>query len=513
VATRERLLTRRQGVAFNISKLTATDQFFNVVTTYSGGRTISYAGPTGSPSYTTAVTFASGQSTTALVTTLTKAETATITASEGTTSGPASSSLTVNAGALSTFSVTATDGSTIGTQTLGTPFNIKVTALDAGGNTVSSFDGGGNKVGITSTGTLSAGSGNTAAFINGVLASHSVTFSNSGNFTITATRNSGGSESGTSNTFTVNPPACAAPSITTQPTNQTITYGQNATFTVAASGSPTPTVQWQLNIGSGFTNMSGATSTTLVVTQPAATASGNQYRAVFTNSCTPPTATSNAATLTVNKATVTPSITASNKVYDGTTSATIASRSLSGVIGADDVTLTGGTATFNTRNVGTGKTVTAVGLALSGTTAGNYQLSSPKATTTANITAVNLTVTATAAVSRPYDGTTVAMLDFSSASLVGVIAPDVVTIDHASAAGAFADKNVGTNKPVTVTGIALSGADAGNYTVSQPAGLAANITARNLTVAATTAVSRPYDGTTVAMLDFSSGVAGRRDRA
>ena len=492
------------GVAFNISRLTATDQFFNVVTTYSGAKTISYSGPTGSPSFTTAVIFASGQATTALATTLTKAETTTITASDGATSGPASSSLTVNAGPLSTFSVTATDGSNIGTQTAGTPFNIKVTALDAGGNTVTTFDSGGNKVSITSTGTLSAGSGNTSAFINGVLASHSVTFSNSGNFTITATRNAGGSESGTSNTFTVNPPACTAPSVTTQPTNQTITYGQNATFTAAASGSPTPTVQWQLNSGLGFTNMSGATSTTLTLTQPAASANGNQYRAVFTNSCTPPTATSNAATLTVNKATVTPSVTASNKVYDGTTSATIASRSLDGVIGADDVALTGGTATFNTPNVGTGKTVTAVGLTLSGTTAGNYQLSSPTAMTTANITAVNLTVSAAAGVSRPYDGTTVAVLDFSSASLVGVIAPDVVTIDHASAVGAFADKNVGTNKPVSVTGVALTGAAAGNYTVSQPTGLTANITAKNLTVSAAAAASRPYDGTTMAVLDFSS---------
>jgi hypothetical protein len=113
------------GTPFNISKLTATDQFFNVVTTYSGAKTISYTGPGSNagfpaPSYTTAVTFASGVSTTPLATTLRKAETTTITAGDGTTTGPASSSLTVNAGSLNSFVVTNTSDGNIGTQTAGT---------------------------------------------------------------------------------------------------------------------------------------------------------------------------------------------------------------------------------------------------------------------------------------------------------------------------------------------------------------------------------------------------------
>src|SRR3954463_13048356 len=44
-----------------------------------------------------------------------------------------------------------------------------------------------------------------------------------------------------------------------------------------------------------------------------------------------------------------------------------------------------GSATFVNKNVGTGKTVTASGLTLSGAAAGNYQLSTTSATTTANI--------------------------------------------------------------------------------------------------------------------------------
>src|SRR5205085_9559436 len=104
-------------------------------------------------------------------------------------------------------------------------------------------------------------------------------------------------------------------------------------------------------------------------------------------------------------------ITANNKTYEGTTAATIASRSLTGVFGSDDVSLTGGTATFANKNVGNGKTVTAIGLSLSGTAAGNYQLSSTTATTTANITQATLTVSGMRANSKEYDGGTSAMLN------------------------------------------------------------------------------------------------------
>jgi hypothetical protein len=91
----------------------------------------------------------------------------------------------------------------------------------------------------------------------------------------------------------------AYPTITTQPANQTVTAGQTATFTAAATGSPTPTVQWQVSTDGGvtFSNVSGATSTTLSFTT-ALSQSGNRYRAVFTNSAG--TATTTAATLTVN---------------------------------------------------------------------------------------------------------------------------------------------------------------------------------------------------------------------
>jgi hypothetical protein len=91
----------------------------------------------------------------------------------------------------------------------------------------------------------------------------------------------------------------AYPTIAMQPANQTVTVGQTATFTAAATGSPTPTVQWQVSIDGGatFNNVSNATSTTLSFT--ASLSQNNyRYRAVFTNSVGP--ATTTAATLTVN---------------------------------------------------------------------------------------------------------------------------------------------------------------------------------------------------------------------
>lgn len=60
-------------------------------------------------------------------------------------------------------------------------------------------------------------------------------------------------------------------------------------------------------------------------------------------------------------------------------------RSLLGVVSGEAVTLTGGTASFDNKAAGVGKTVTATGLTLTGSDAGNYSVNAT-ATTTANIT-------------------------------------------------------------------------------------------------------------------------------
>jgi hypothetical protein len=81
------------------------------------------------------------------------------------------------------------------------------------------------------------------------------------------------------------------------------------------------------------------------------------------------------------------SITVAGKPYDGTSSAAIVTRSLTGVLPGDVVSYLGGTATFSDSNAGSW-TVTAVGLYLAGTDAGNYTVNST-ATATATISKAN----------------------------------------------------------------------------------------------------------------------------
>lgn len=95
------------------------------------------------------------------------------------------------------------------------------------------------------------------------------------------------------------PPTDVAPAITTQPASQTVLAGASVSFSAAASGTPDPTVQWQVstNGGTSFSDVAGATSATYGFTSSASD-NGKQYRAVFTNVAG--SATSNAATLTVS---------------------------------------------------------------------------------------------------------------------------------------------------------------------------------------------------------------------
>src|SRR3989449_3584537 len=133
------------------------------------------------------------------------------------------------------------------------------------------------------------------------------------------------------------------------------------------------------------------------------------------------------------------------------------------------------------------------GLSLSGADAANYTLSQPSAS--ADITAKALTVAGITASNKVYDGNTTATLNLGSAALVGVVSGDTVTLNSGSAAGAFASKTTGTAKTVTVSGLTMSGADAANYTLTQPS-TSADITAKPPTASGITANNKDYDGTT-----------------
>jgi hypothetical protein len=191
---------------------------------------------------------------------------------------------------------------------------------------------------------------------------------------------------------------------------------------------------------------------------------------------------------------VTGSFTAESKVYDGGTSATVLTRLPGAVIEGDSVSLIGGTATFDTKNVGVDKTVTLTGASLSGDDASNYMLDGVD-TTTADITPKSLLVTGITAESKVYDGTTVAILDFDSPALDGVLEGENVTLDTTLAIGAFASKNVGL-QDVTIGGLTLGGDDAGNYMLSETT-TTAEITVLHVT-GSFTVENKIYDGGTSA---------------
>src|SRR5439155_26282259 len=123
-----------------------------------------------------------------------------------------------------------------------------------------------------------------------------------------------------------------------------------------------------------------------------------QYHAVFTNSCAPGTATSTAATLTVNAKGLTASIINDpTRPYNGNTSATLTSAnfSLTGLVGTDNFTVTQTVGTYNSKDVATANTVTAnlssgdFTPAL-GTSASNYSFPT-SASGAAHITTTNAT--------------------------------------------------------------------------------------------------------------------------
>ena len=124
---------------------------------------------------------------------------------------------------------------------------------------------------------------------------------------------------------------------------------------------------------------------------------------------------------------------------------------------------------------------------------GHYPIwinTSKRTTTTANITARSLTVTATG-INKVYDGNATATVTLGSTGLVG---GDNVTLAYTSATFT-AGKAVGNAKAVSVTGISISGGtDAGNYTVANTtASTTANITALDIT-GSFTASDKVYDG-------------------
>lgn len=228
----------------------------------------------------------------------------------------------------------------------------------------------------------------------------------------------------------------------------------------------------------GFT-LSDATSNELVITQPALTIAG--------------------------------SFTANGKVYDGTTAATgnTSGLTLVGVNGGDQVTIASATMAYQSNSVGPAKTVVLTAVTLGGANAAQYSVSLTGApTATAAITAKGLTISGLMANNKTYDGTTSATLA-GTASYGGLVNGESFAATGTPIAS-FGTPGVGVSKAVTVTGYTAPSA---NYTVTQPAGLTANVTAKSLTIGGSfTAADKVADGSAAATIVTNSltlpGVVG-----
>ena len=190
-------------------------------------------------------------------------------------------------------------------------------------------------------------------------------------------------------------------------------------------------------------------------------------------------------------------VAAQTKVYDGNTNAdaTQFSATLNNVVTGEEslVTATATGAAYNSKNVATADKVNYTGVALGGTGAANYSIADT-AQGTGTISRRALTLGTVASQTKTYDGTTAADAGKFRAALTNAIAGDSVAATATGAA--YNSKDVAGANTVNYTGVALGGADAGNYSLDAVAQGTGTITRRALTFDAVAAQTKTYDGNT-----------------
>ena len=213
---------------------------------------------------------------------------------------------------------------------------------------------------------------------------------------------------------------------------------------------------------------------------------------------------STTAKLIINKKDITvKGFEAQSKVYDGKADAVVNSTNakLDGMIEGTDVGFdkSGLTFKFDDKNVGTSKAVkNTAPITLTGTDAGNYNLTNPIVKLTADITRKPVTVTAAVA-EKTYNGRTDdANVTMSAPEL---IAGDDVQFDKVT--GTYVTADAGDNVEVTVT-YTISGVDKDNYSYSIADKAYGKVNKAELNVTLTAPAAVTYDGNT-------HGVSGVKD--
>jgi uncharacterized repeat protein (TIGR02543 family) len=174
---------------------------------------------------------------------------------------------------------------------------------------------------------------------------------------------------------------------------------------------------------------------------------------------------------------------------------------------SSDGTTYGSTATF-TQSGGSASGTLRIRLTATATVSGNYDsqnivLSSTGATsvnvTTAasgnSVSAKALTISGISISNKVYDGNATATIS-GTAAYSGLVNGESFAITGTPSAS-FNNKNVGTTKPITFSGYTAPSA---NYSITQPTGLTADITAKALTVNSPAVTTKTYDGNTNATI-------------
>ncbi len=211
---------------------------------------------------------------------------------------------------------------------------------------------------------------------------------------------------------------------------------------------------------------------------------------------------SEAVTVTVNPKFLTISVSADNKVYDGSITATLNISGLQGIVGNDEVFVENANAngTFDTKNAGSGKMVNIPVLILAGVDAGNYVLVQPGATT-ADITEKPLIVSGVTVSDKIFDGTTGAAA--CGGKLEGVVNGDEVGF---TVTAEFQSTNAGQNKTVDLT-YALTGKDKENYSLPSAGTTTATIKKADAAITEKPTAANLYQGETLSGSALTGGTA------
>jgi len=285
-------------------------------------------------------------------------------------------------------------------------------------------------------------------------------------------------------TYAVTPPASVTqtgnrylfsfqPTLTFTSTSASKAYGTDAAAALASAYSMSG-----LNAGianayladTSTTAFSGLPSVTSAGSASSAAVSGSPYAVTIAQGSLSPLngyalAFASSGLLTVNPLAVT--LTGS-KTYDGSAAFSAGQLGIGNLVGSDIVSLSAGTASTADANAGLDKPfVSFTGLSLTGAAAGNYTLSGVSGTSMIDPLAITLTG------SKAYDGN--AAFSAGQLGIGNLVGSDNVSLLAGTAS--TADANAGLDKPfVSFTGLALTGASAGNYTLTGVSG-AATITA------------------------------------